>query len=94
VPDYASNNAHMFYLICKNLKQRTQLIDFLKSKNIFAVFHYISLHTSPFYENKHDGRILPETDRFTNTILRLPFYYELNDKDQEFVISNLIEYES
>ena len=93
VPDYASNNAHMFYLICKNLKQRTQLINFLKSKNIFAVFHYISLHTSPFYENKHDGRILPETERFSNTLLRLPFYYELNDKDQEFVIANLIEFE-
>jgi dTDP-4-amino-4,6-dideoxygalactose transaminase len=93
VPDYASNNAHMFYLICKNLKQRTQLINFLKSKNIFAVFHYISLHTSPFYENKHDGRILPETDSFTNSLLRLPFYYELNDKDQEFVIANLIEFE-
>jgi dTDP-4-amino-4,6-dideoxygalactose transaminase len=93
VPDYASNNAHMFYLICKNLEHRTQLMNFLKSKNIFAVFHYISLHTSPFYESKHDDRILPETDRFTNTLLRLPFYYELNEKDQELIITKLIECE-
>ena len=68
----------MFYLVCKNLEQRTQLIEKLKSNNIMAVFHYISLHKSPFYQDKHDGRILPETDRFTDTLVRLPFFYEQN----------------
>lgn len=77
VPDFTSNNAHMFYLVCKSLEQRTQLIDFLKSNNILAVFHYISLHTSPFYEGKHDGRSLHETDRYTDCLVRLPMFYEL-----------------
>jgi len=81
VPDFASNNAHMFYLVCKNSERRTQLIDLLKSNNILAVFHYISLHTSPFYEGKHDGRNLPETDRYTDCLVRLPMYYDLSDEE-------------
>ncbi|MFN8326054.1 dTDP-4-amino-4,6-dideoxygalactose transaminase [Flavobacterium sp.] len=78
LPSYATNNAHMFYLVCKNLEQRTQLIESLKANGIMAVFHYISLHKSPFYLDKHDGRILPETDRFTDTLVRLPLFYEQN----------------
>lgn len=77
LPSYATNNAHMFYLVCKNLEQRTALIQHLKQNGIMAVFHYISLHKSPFYESKHDGRILPETDNFTDCLLRLPLFLEL-----------------
>lgn len=78
IPAYATNNAHMFYLVCKDLEQRTEIINHLKNSDILAVFHYISLHNSPFYENRHDGRQLPETDKFTDTLLRLPLFYELN----------------
>jgi dTDP-4-amino-4,6-dideoxygalactose transaminase len=77
IPNYATNNAHMFFLVCKNLEQRTSLIQHLKENNILAVFHYISLHKSPFYKEKHDDRILPETDKFTDCLLRLPLFYEL-----------------
>lgn len=77
-PDFSSNNAHMFYLVCKNLAQRSALIDHLKSQGILAVFHYLSLHKSPFYHAQHDGRALPHTDRFTDCLVRLPLYYELN----------------
>ena len=59
LPKYATNNAHMFYLVCDSLEQRTTIIQELKEKEILSVFHYISLHKSPFYEEKHDGRILP-----------------------------------
>jgi dTDP-4-amino-4,6-dideoxygalactose transaminase len=86
IPDFASNNAHMFYLICKDLEQRTQLINHLKENQILAVFHYISLHSSPFYIGKHDGRKLTETDRYTDCLVRLPFYLEIN---LEYVIYNL-----
>lgn len=89
LPSYATNNAHMFYLVCKNLEQRTALIHHLKQNDIWAVFHYISLHKSPFYESKHDGRILPETDNFTDCLLRLPLFYELNVNE---VISKILEY--
>lgn len=78
VPDYATNNAHMFYLVCKNIEQRSALIEKLRSQNIHPVFHYISLHSSPFYEGKHDGRNLSETDRFTDCLVRLPLFYELS----------------
>lgn len=78
IPTYATNNAHMFYLICTNLEQRTKLLTYLKQNEILAVFHYISLHKSPFYLSKHNGSELPETDRLTNTLVRLPLFYELN----------------
>lgn len=81
LPSYATNNAHMFYLVCKNLEQRTQLIESLKANGIMAVFHYISLHKSPFYLDKHDGRELPETDNFTDCLVRLPLFYELNSTE-------------
>lgn len=78
IPAYATNNAHMFYLVCKDLEQRTGIIHFLRDHGILAVFHYISLHTSPFYAGKHDGRTLHESDRFTDCLVRLPLFYELN----------------
>lgn len=79
LPDYSTNNAHMFYLVCKDLNQRTALIEQLKTNKIMAVFHYISLHTSPFYKGKHDGRALVNTDRFSDCLVRLPLFYELDE---------------
>ena len=87
LPEYATNNAHMFYLVCKDLNQRTALIEQLKTHNIMAVFHYISLHTSPFYNGKHDCRELANTDRFSDCLVRLPLFYELDEKK---VVENLI----
>lgn len=81
IPDYASNNGHLFYLVCKNLEQRTALINKLKENDILAVFHYLSLHKSPFYQAKHDGRELPESDRYSDCLLRLPLFYELKKTD-------------
>ncbi|PIM55156.1 dTDP-4-amino-4,6-dideoxygalactose transaminase [Roseateles chitinivorans] len=85
IPDYATNNAHMFYLVCRDLEQRTALIAALKAKGIHAVFHYLSLHDSPYFQEKHDGRPLPHSDRFSNCLLRLPMFYELNDADVDRV---------
>jgi dTDP-4-amino-4,6-dideoxygalactose transaminase len=77
LPNYASNNAHMFYLVCESREFRDGLISYLKESGVYAVFHYLSLHKSPFYTNKHDGRDLPETDRYSENLIRLPLYYEL-----------------
>ena len=79
IPDYATNNAHMFYLVCPNLEERTRLISTLKSNDILAVFHYLSLHSSPYYHDKHDGRSLPNCDKFADCLVRLPMYYELDE---------------
>ena len=78
IPDYATNNAHMFYLTLPSLEARTALIRHLKEKGILAVFHYLSLHSSPFYHDKHDGRQLPNCDRYADTLVRLPMYYDLS----------------
>ncbi len=78
VPAYATNNSHMFYLVFDNLEHRTAAIDLLKENGVYAVFHYLSLHKSPYYTDKHDGRDLPETDRYTDCLLRLPMFYELD----------------
>jgi dTDP-4-amino-4,6-dideoxygalactose transaminase len=90
IPYFASNNAHMFYLVCRNIEQRTEFLAHLKENNILAVFHYISLHSSPYYLEKHDGRILPETDRFTDCLLRLPMYYDLELDHQDLIINVLL----
>jgi dTDP-4-amino-4,6-dideoxygalactose transaminase len=92
IPDFATNNAHMFYIRCKNVEQRNGLLKYLNSEGINAVFHYISLHSSPFYSQKHDGRKLLQTDAFTDTLIRLPLYYDLNEVDQEIVISKTLEF--
>lgn len=77
VPAHASNNAHMFYVLCPSLEERTALIDHLKRNGILAVFHYLPLHKSPFYASRHDGRPLPCADRFADGLLRLPMYFDL-----------------
>jgi dTDP-4-amino-4,6-dideoxygalactose transaminase len=83
VSDYATQNGHMFYIVCKNIEQRTQMIAHLKSNNILAVFHYLSLHKSEYYKEKHDGRYLPNSDMFTDCLLRMPMYYDLTVEEVE-----------
>jgi len=88
-PDYATNNAHMFYVVCESEIQRTALISYLKKEGILSVFHYLSLHSSEYYAKKHDGRILPNSDMFTNRLLRLPMFYELDVKK---VVEKIYDY--
>jgi len=83
IPDYATNNAHMFYLIFPSLGKRTAFIARLKEHGILAVFHYLSLHSSTYYADKHDGRALPQCDRYADTLVRLPMYYDLEIEDIE-----------
>jgi dTDP-4-amino-4,6-dideoxygalactose transaminase len=89
IPEYATNNAHMYYLICDSRGQREQLLAYLKGKNILAVFHYLSLHKSDFFKQKHDGRKLPMSDLYSNRLIRLPFYFELGVAQQNYVIKNI-----
>jgi dTDP-4-amino-4,6-dideoxygalactose transaminase len=77
IPNYAIHNAHMYYIVTKNLEERDELISFLKSMNVNAVFHYQSLHASTYFSDKHDGRKLPMADKYSNCLLRLPFFYHL-----------------
>ena len=85
--DQSMNNAHMFYLVCPSIEFRTKLIDKLNSENINSVFHYLSLHKSKFYEHKHDGRELINSDRYSECLVRLPLYYELTDENINSIIN-------
>jgi dTDP-4-amino-4,6-dideoxygalactose transaminase len=89
IPDYASNNGSMFYIMTRDLEERTKLLKYLARNNIHAVFHYLPLHTSPYYKNKHDGRELPNAVRFAETIVRLPFYYELGQREIDYVVDKV-----
>lgn len=91
VPDYASNNAHMFYVTFRESEQRTEVIHACKQKNIHPVFHYLSLHQSQFYAPQHDGRALPESDRYSDCLLRLPFYNQLSFDQVDRVCEQLLE---
>jgi dTDP-4-amino-4,6-dideoxygalactose transaminase len=92
LPDYSTNNSHMFYMICSDLKERTELLDFLKSKDIYAVFHYLSLHKSDYYSSKHDGRELLNSDRFSDSLVRLPFYADLTETEIDLVIKAIVDF--
>ena len=74
VKDFSTNNAHMFFLVLKSPENRRLLIERLKENGISSVFHYISLHKSPYFSEKHDGRILPQADRYSDCLLRLPLF--------------------
>ncbi|MBQ0735321.1 dTDP-4-amino-4,6-dideoxygalactose transaminase [Aquimarina celericrescens] len=90
VPSYATNNAHMFYMVCKDSSQRDKIINHLSKNNILAVFHYLSLYKSPFYELDYSGGRLKESDRFTETLVRLPLYYDLTDDELTKIIYTII----
>jgi dTDP-4-amino-4,6-dideoxygalactose transaminase len=86
IPDYASQNGHMFYLSCKTGAQRTRLIEILKSHDVLAVFHYLSLHKSQFYRSIHGARELPDSDHYTDALVRLPLFFELKDEEVDLII--------
>ena len=92
LPPYATNNAHMFYLVLPDLETRTSLIKHLKENGILAVFHYLSLHSSPYYAPKHDGRALPECDRYADCLVRLPMYYDLTEDDVRAICQVIIDF--
>jgi dTDP-4-amino-4,6-dideoxygalactose transaminase len=91
IPSYATNNAHMFYLVCPSLAQRTAIISALKANNILAVFHYQSLHRSLYFSDKHDGRVLENCDRYTDCLVRLPLFPELSNQEVDTISEIVID---
>jgi dTDP-4-amino-4,6-dideoxygalactose transaminase len=92
VPSYTTNNAHMFYLVLDDAEVRDAFIAHLKKHQVLTVFHYLSLHKSPYYIDKHDGRELPWSDYFTDCLVRLPLFYELSEIDQQRVMEAVAEF--
>lgn len=93
VPKGCVHNAHMFYMKAKDLKERTELIDFLKTNGILAVFHYIPLHTSP--AGQKYGRFKGEdtyTTKESERLCRLPLYYGLTEAETSYIIDKVKEF--
>lgn len=92
MPSYATQNGHLFYVLCRSKEERSELIAYLYDKSIRAVFHYLPLHLSEYYKSKHDGRSLPNAKRFADRLLRLPLYYDLTSDQQDKVISAIYDF--
>lgn len=86
MPSYATNNAHMYYIVCRSYEERTNLIQYLKAHDVHPVFHYLSLNKSDFFLANNPKIDIPNSDHFTDCLLRLPFYYELSETEQNKVI--------
>lgn len=91
IPDYATNNAHMFYLVCRSLDERTKLINCLKGNGVLAVFHYLSLHLSDYYASVEKNiPSLPNCDRYADCLVRLPMFFELTDEEVQKIIKDIL----
>lgn len=89
IPDYATHNGHLFYIVTREPAQRNQLIQYLNKKGIQAVFHYLPLHQSPYYKAKYTGLPLPEAERYADCLVRLPFFYDLTGEQIEKVTNSI-----
>ena len=91
IPDNCKHNAHMFYILLQDEKTRNDLMDFLKKeKNILSVFHYVPLHSAPMGKKvSPQKKELPVTNNLSGRILRLPFYYNLTDEEQTYIIESV-----
>jgi len=93
LPSYATNNGHMFYILCENIVVRTQLINYLKENKILSVFHYLSLHDSSFYrQNNNTQPKLIHSDTYSDCLLRLPLYFELTNEEINFIGEKIYEF--
>ena len=95
VPEGATNNAHMFYMLFPDLEKRTEFIAKMRAKDILTPFHYLPLHSSQFIlhcptPTSHSHLLLPNCDRYADTLVRLPLYYGLAP-DQDRVIEAIKE---
>ncbi len=87
IPEYASVNGHLFYLTMQSKEERDELLAFLNAHGVNAVFHYVTLHDSPYFRAQYRGPELPNARRFSERLVRLPLFCELSESDQERVIT-------
>jgi dTDP-4-amino-4,6-dideoxygalactose transaminase len=92
IPAYASNNAHLFYILCNTSNDRDKLITYLKKRGILTVFHFQSLHKSPYYTHSFSPRSLPHCENYSDCLLRLPLYYELTKEEVSFIVKQIREF--
>lgn len=92
VPAYATVNGNLFHFTVASVETRDKLLEYLKKNGIQAVFHYLPLHSSPFFMDKYTGKPLSNTDRFSDCIVRLPFFYGLKSSQIRFITGKINEF--
>ena len=90
IPEYATNNGHMFYLVSKNDVERDKLLKYLKKNDIFSVFHYLSLHKSDYYKDNYFGNELNNSDKYSSNLIRTPLFYELKNEEIGYIVDSII----
>ncbi len=93
VPSGCKNNAHMYYIKCKDINERTDFIEFMKQRDIYCTFHYIPLHSAP--AGLKYGRFCGEdvfTTKESERLVRLPLYYGMTENDRCKVIDCVLEF--
>jgi len=93
IPSYATNNGHIFYIKVKNLDERTKLLNFLRENGIYAVFHYVPLHSSP--AGLKFGRFFGEdvfTTKESERLIRLPLFYSIKDEEINYVVNEIYKF--
>jgi dTDP-4-amino-4,6-dideoxygalactose transaminase len=91
IPDFSTNNGHMFFLIVEDDSQREFILTEMKKAGVLAVFHYLSLHKSDYFVDKHDGRNLINSDLYSERLIRLPLYFELSENEVSHISDLLLE---
>ena len=92
IPTGSTVNGNMYYITINSSEIRDSLLDYLKRNGINAVFHYLPLHSSSFFKPFHDGRDLPNTDRFSRSIIRLPFFNSLKKRHVNYIVKTLSDF--
>lgn len=90
IPSFATNNAHMFYMVCQSNTQRTTIINALNEKGVLAVFHYLSLHDSPYFKQKERTYNLPQSKKYEERLVRLPLFFELTENELRLIVNTLL----
>ena len=91
LPDYATNNGHMYYLVCPSLDYRTRLMGWLKEHGVQTTFHYLPLHSSDYYKDQFHGEPLVNCDHYGDCLVRLPLFYELTDEQATDIARLVLE---
>ncbi len=92
IPNYATNNAHVFYILCNNSNERKNLIKYLNKNRVNATFHYSALHRSQFYKKNYKGENLNESIKWSSCLLRLPIYPDLKLNDVDYISSLILKF--
>ena len=92
IPEYATNNGHIFYIVCPSLDYRSRFMEWMKEHGVQTTFHYLPLHSSQYYASQYQGPQLQQCDRYADCLVRLPLYYELKDEEVNKISKLIIEF--